>query len=533
MATTPTTIRLESRQRSIRRFRYPSSRESGFRYRRFAGPMVAAGILGSASISASAQSWRVEPVVDASFTVSDNIDLAPSDRRKSDLVIQLTPSLRISEKGAHTSVTGTVGAAVLQYARDGGSNVEPQVSLHGSAELLDRLLFVDGAIEIAPSYFSPFGAQPRNLTNTTANRYTSYTYRVSPYIKRDVGGGLHYEVRDDNIWTSARGAPVATDRSYANDLLATITRDPTPIGWSVDYTRNDTRFSGQDSLVSEADRAHALWQPDPQWQFSASAGYENNRYPLSNNSGGIYGFGLRWRPTDRTTVDASWEHRFFGGSYHVSFDHRTPLSVWSLRAARDITTYPQQFAALGAGSDVAVLLDQLFASRVPDPLQRQTVVDQLIRDRGLPAILSSPLTLYSQQITLQESVLATMGLLGARNTVFVTVYRARNEPLPSAGATAGLTDALANNTQTGSNAVWTLKLTPLYTLTTIADWIRTVGNGEPARKSNQYTVSSVVEAPLSPLTKVFGGVRYQRFLSDVENDYREAAAFFGVSHTFR
>ena len=259
MATTPTTTRLELRQRSIRQFRYPSSRrEVGFHYCRFAGPMVAAGILGSASVTALAQSFRVDPVVDASFTVSDNIDLAPSDRRKSDLVLQLTPSLRISEKGAHTSLTGTVGAAVLQYARNGGSNVEPQVSLNGTAELLDRLLFVDGSIQIAPSYFSPFGAQPRNLTNTTANRYTSYAYRVSPYIKRDVGGGLHYEVRDDNIWTSARGAPVATDRSYANDLLATITRDPTPIGWSLDYTRNDTRFSNQDSLVSEAERAHAL-----------------------------------------------------------------------------------------------------------------------------------------------------------------------------------------------------------------------------------------------------------------------------------
>jgi uncharacterized protein (PEP-CTERM system associated) len=217
----------------------------------------------------------------------------------------------------------------------------------------------------------------------------------------------------------------------------------------------------------------------------------------------------------------------------VAFDHRTPLSVWSLHAARDITTYPQQFAALGAGSDVSLLLNQLFASRFPDPTQRQTAVDQLIRDRGLPAVLSSPLALYTQQITLAESVLGTVGLIGARNTVFVSAYRSRNDPVLSATATAGLADVLTANTQTGANGVWTLKLTPLYTLTTTVDWVRTIGNGDNRRETNQYTFSSVIEAPLSPLTKIFGGARYQRFLSDLETDYRETAAFFGISHVFR
>ncbi len=473
-------------------------------------------------------------MLDAVFTVTDNVDLAPADQRRSDFVTQLTPSFRIHERSAHTWLSGSIGAAVLLHARSGDTNVQPEVSLDGTAELLERLLFVDASIQIVPSFFSPFGAQPRNLVNETANRYTAHTYRVSPYVKRYTGGGLSYEVRDDNIWTSATGAPVATNSSYANDLFARITQDSTPLGWSLDYTRNDTRFTGQDSsFVSQAERAHATWQPSIEWQFSATGGYEDNRYPLSNPSGAIYGVGAKWRPTDRTTVDASWEHRFFGSAYHVTFDHRTPLSVWSLHAVRDITTYPQQVAALGAGSDVSLLLNQLFASRFPDPTQRQTAVDQLIRDRGLPAVLSSPLALYTQQITLEESVLGTVGLIGSRNTVFISIFRARNEPLLSATASAGLTDILTASTQTGTNAVWTLKLTPLYTLTTIVDWTRTAGNGDNGRESNQYTFSSVIEAPLSPLTKIFGGARYQRFVSNLENDYRETAAFFGISHVFR
>jgi uncharacterized protein (PEP-CTERM system associated) len=215
------------------------------------------------------------------------------------------------------------------------------------------------------------------------------------------------------------------------------------------------------------------------------------------------------------------------------FDHRTPLSVWAVRADRDLTTYPQQFAALSAGSDVALMLNQIFVSRFPDPAQRQTVVDQLIRERGLPPVLASPLRLYTQQVTLQESQLATMGLLGARNSVFISLYRTRTEPLLSATASPGLTDVLANNTQTGTNVVWSLKLTQLYTFTANADWLRTVGSGSLSAESKQLTVSGIIDAPLSPLTKVFGGARYQRFLSDVATEYREAAAFVGVSHTFR
>ena len=476
---------------------------------------------------------RIEPAVDATLTVTDNVDLAPANQRRGDLVTQITPFVRIFEKSAHTSLTGSVGAAMLQYARTGSSRVDPEVSLDGLAELVERLLYVDASIQVVPSYFSPFGAQPRNLSNTTANRYIAETYRVSPYFKRDFVGGLNYELRDDNIWTRARGAPVTTSNSYSNDLLGRVVQNPTPIGWSVEYTRNDTKFTGQVPLLTEAERARVLWQASIEWQLSAIAGYESDRDQLSNPSGVIYGVGARWQPTDRTTVDASWEHRFFGGSYHVSFDHRTPLSVWSLRAFRDITTYPQQLAALPAGGDVSRLLNELFVSRVPDPLQRQTIVDQLIRDRGLPAVLSSPLQLYSQQVTLEQSLVGTVGLLGARNTVFVSLYRTRNEPVLGVAATGGLPDALLNSTEAGANGVWTLKLTPLYTLTTSVDWIRTTGNGADRRESNQYTLTSVVQAPLSPVTKVFGGARYQRFLSDVTTDYREAAAFVGISHTFR
>jgi uncharacterized protein (PEP-CTERM system associated) len=501
------------------------------------GEPAAAPAPATTTANAPARTPPLQASLATDFEFTDNVNLAPSGQRQSDFVTQITPSLKVNEKGAHTSLQGTIAAPILLYARTGNENnaVQPNVNLTGTAELYPRLFYLDGSVQVSQQYFNPFGARPQDLASATNNRYTAQSYRVSPYLKGDASGGLHYELRDNNIWSNANSAPVSTDRSYTNEIVGNVTRDPRPFGWSFDYDRSDTRFKLQDPLLTETERAHASWRANGQLELSGDAGYEHNTFTLQSFSGVVYGVAAKWHPTDRTDVEASWEHRFFGASYHVTFDHRTPLSVWSLRASRDITTYPQQLATLEAGRDVGTLLNQLFTSQFTDPAQRQTFVDQLIRDRGLPAVLSSPLTLYSQQVTLQETAQGTVGLLGARNAVFLTAYRTRNEPIGDVSRSVAdlLSNALNDNTQTGTNIIWTHKLTALYVLTTSADWARTVGNGDVVGSSNQVTFRSMVSAPLSLLTTVYAGARYQRLTSDIGGDYHESAFLVGISHIFR
>ncbi|HSU43766.1 MAG TPA: TIGR03016 family PEP-CTERM system-associated outer membrane protein [Casimicrobiaceae bacterium] len=491
---------------------------------------------GPRAAATNAPGWHIVPQLDSELDFTDNVDLAPSGARRSDFVLELTPGLLIHEKSAHSSLAGTISAPILLYARTGGenNNVRPEVSLVGNAELVERLFYVDASAHVSQQYLSPFGAHPQNLTNATSNRYTAQSYRVSPYLKGDGANDIHYELRDNNTWSNASDVSAATSSAYTNQILGNVTRDPRPLGWALDFDRTDTRFSSQNALRSQLERARALWLPDPQLELSASAGYEDNDYGLFGSSGVIYGAGFKWRPTSRSNMDATWEHRFFGSSYHVLVDHRTPLSVWSFLASRDITTYPQQLASLAAGVDVDALLNGLFASRVADPTQRQTLIDQLIRDRGLPTALSGPLALFSEQVTLQETLQTTAGLLGARNSIFVTAYRTRTEPVTGQAAASAI-DLLAlqnDNTQTGTNVVWSYKLTPLYTLATSGDWSRSVPNADTGLRSTQITFRIVLSAPLSPLTTVYTGARHQRLISDVQQSYRETAVYVGIRHAF-
>ena len=481
------------------------------------------------------QTWFLEPTIDSLFTLTDNVNLTSTDR-KADFVTQLTPGLKFSERSAHTRLEGNVQIPVLLYARTGSQNddVQPQVAVSGIAELVERLFYVDGAINVSQQYLSPFGPRPADLSTATSNRYTAQSYRVTPILRGDAGNGLSYQLRDDNIWADESNTTFATQSSYTNDLNGKLTRDAQPLGWQLEYDRSDTRFFDQSPQRSDIGRAKLLARQDVALEWSLSGGYEDNNYPGVKESGGVYGAGVRWHPTDRTTLDADVEHRFFGAAYHVAMDHRTPLSAWSVRASRDITTYPQELATLTAGEDVNALLNRLFSSRITDPAQRQQFVEQFIRDRGLPPTVADPLALYTQQVLLQESFEARGTLIGARNSLLGAVFRVRTEPLSNANQ--ALTDLLLaqdNNTQTGGSLTWTLKVTPLYTLATTTSYVRTVENVDDGDRTRQIILTTSLSAPLSPLTQAMVGGRWQRSWGNVGNDYRETAVFVGIRHIFR
>jgi uncharacterized protein (PEP-CTERM system associated) len=508
------------------------ARVIGVKSRSSRAAFAAAATIAVASPPTHGQTWKYEPSIAIDETVTNNVNLDPNSSRRGDFVTTITPGLRFSELGAHTSLTGSISLPVLLYARTGSDNndIVPQVNVLGNAELLPRLFYLEGSAYVSQQYLTPFGARPSSLTTRTDNQYTSQVYRLTPYIKGEASGDLNYELRDINTWT--KGDATSVNNTFSNEVLGTLRRDPRPFGWGADYDRVDTKFGGQQSFVTELGRLRGSYLADQQLELTASIGYEHNDFLIVNHDNSIYGVGMRWRPTERTTLDASWEHRFFGASYNVVFNHRTALSTWNAYASRNITSYPQQFGALGSGVDVAAALNQIFAARITDPAQRQTIVNQFINDRGLPSVLSGPINVFTEQITLQESMGGAVTLSGARNTASFSAYRQRNEPITGAGTS--LPDpfnVLDNNTQYGGNAVWSTALTPRVALTTSIEALRTVANAQPGT-TKQLTIRTMLTTPLSDLTSFYAGLRYQVLHSTLMDEYDEVAAFVGIVHIF-
>ena len=491
----------------------------------------------SSRLRASERQYRpltIEPSVSVEETFTDNVNLQPNSARRSDFVTELVPSIRVSGQSTRVRLDGTVAASAQLYARTGSNDrIVPLVNLNGTVEAVERFFFVDAAAQVSQDYVSPFGGRSPSLVNQPANQFTSQWYNVSPYVKGERGATLTYELRDNNIWTNLNNTAIPNGRSYTNEIIGNITRAATPLGWGLDYHRTDTQFAQQESQIMELARVRALWRPDPSLQLSASSGYEHNQFPLSDYRDVIYGVGLNWRPSERTVVDGTWEHRFFGSSYRVVWDHRTPLTAWSFAASRDVSSYPQLLAQFPSGGIVPLLLDTVFQTRIPDPIQRQQFVLAFMQDRGLPVVLTGPFNVYLQRFFLQENARASGAFIGARNTVLLNVYRTRTENISGTGQSNPLVDLLSNTTQVGTSLVWTHMLSGAARLVADVDYLRARANETLDGTSKQLTFRAVVITAASRNTNVHAGVRFQDFRSNITDGWREAAAFIGLSHTFR
>ena len=57
-------------------------------------------------------------------------------------------------------------------AQTENNSFAPQVNLTGSSRRSRSSLFIDAQANVSQTFSSPFGAQPGNIVNATANRYT-------------------------------------------------------------------------------------------------------------------------------------------------------------------------------------------------------------------------------------------------------------------------------------------------------------------------------------------------------------------------
>jgi uncharacterized protein (PEP-CTERM system associated) len=472
------------------------------------------------------------PSIGAELLWTSNVAL--NEASESDFALTLTPRIFSNYIGPRAQLTGMIALPVVVHARNRSQDEAfPEVNLSGRVELVERLFFVEASANVYTTFFDPFGARPIGLQNIVDNRYTAQSYRVTPYIDGRYGPLLRYSLRNENLWSDLGNAPTSTRSTYVNRWLATIDREPTPFGWGADVSRTDYHFNDQRRTQTfELARARGEWEANPQLALLVSGGYERNEVALSTVENAIYGAGLRWRPTDRTLLDAAWEHRFFGGSYRFLFEHRMPMTTWNVKASRDAKTYVESLGALGTGAVVADVLDVLFASRIPDADARAQFITNYISERGLPTTLGEPIAIYQQNVYLVEDATASIALTGVRNAVLLNVYYRKTEPLPGEDVLPALSTPYNDNTQTGATATWSSQLAPLTAVTLTANANRTKANDPTGGTSDQWSLRLALTHRLSPKTTTFAGARYQDFKSDYTRNYDETAVFVGANHVF-
>ena len=132
---------------------------------------------------AGGRGFSVVPTFALTETVTNNALLSSNDRR-SDLITQVTPGIRMNSTGGRFRGFLDYSLTGIAYARNSASN-EFQNSLNSfvNLEAVENWAFVDFRANISQQVISAYGTRTADSSLINSNRTEVRTFGISPYVK--------------------------------------------------------------------------------------------------------------------------------------------------------------------------------------------------------------------------------------------------------------------------------------------------------------------------------------------------------------
>ena len=483
---------------------------------------------------ARAGQWNPSIGASGMLTLTDNVSLAQPGQEESDLVLSISVPLALYREGSRIKLRAEYTPTVYLYTRTNDANdVLDNLRSLLSVEAIEDFFYVEASANSYPAYISPLFPRPVSGGSITPNRTQQTTLGLSPYIQRQTGRGWRYLVRNDNFWNTYSTNQL--DDSITSRVTVDAESPSARLHYGFDYMYLYSRTESQPSYYQQVARVRPILRVNRKLNVSARLGYETNDY-VTSYSGAVYGAGLEWTPTVRTRLNGFLEDRFFGASYGLNFNHRTRRTGWTFSAARNTYTSAEQPLTLRPGS-TAEVVDEVFRSRISDPVQREQAVKQFLERAGLPPSLTQPYTFYTNQIYLSEQLAGSFALLGRRNTVELTFFWQDNEPITASGDFLPEALVSANRLQQrGARATFSHRLSGFTTVALTANRLYSLTTSSSAVVADEIqsiedTVRLSLTRRLSPRTDGSIAVQWANFDSDI-SPYRELALSAALAHTF-
>lgn len=504
---------------------------------------VAALCVGSAVLApAWADSWLTQVNARAELLASNNVALTSSDNAERDVVLTVTPQLQTTGIGAGYRFEGDIGFDGITYlARTQSDHLYPRVRLGLNTQLVERLLYLDTAVDASTTAQSAFGALGDNTGSQ--NRSIVTRERVSPYLRRELSPNAVLLARSDNSWTQTSNAVAGTDggtrhaRVQSNVVRYELL--PQSLGlmaqWAqLDSNGNDTTAAtGTTDATFDVTRLSLLYAPVPDFYVGITGGRDHAAYGTTDTTDTLTGVLMRWRPTPRTDLNTSVEKRFFGTGWSGRFSHRSPFVAVSSSLSRDATTYAAELASISVDSTVASLLDASLSTRITDPLERQQAVSDAMRQRGLPSTQVGAVNVQSLRPRLVQSADVSAALLGIRHTVVLRLFQSTTTDLLNANDAPLDATTSANARQRGASLTLSRRLTPETSADAGLTHTRVVGFGvTESRRTVNKTFRLGVSHNLSARTTLAAGVRRRLIDSNIVTSAQETAVYVGALHRF-
>src|SRR5262245_11622049 len=446
------------------------------------------------AVPASAAQWHVSSFLSVDQTYSDNIALAPRGQERSEWVTQVRPAFTFTYSGPKLQFDATYILEFLYFANAGETSVRHQLTggmggaTNASWEVVPGFLFLDTSVGVSQrtesllgpqtqlaasqppgaGVFAPRAQREQVLTSINAdlagNTTTAVTGYASPYIKQKFGEDAIFTARYTYSLVASTSGGVANADSGANRLEARLESGPSyrRTRWYVQYYKDLINYSGTASDTTfeqlTAGGQHLIWD---NLYLIASVGYDNNTYDTASGnrtSGEFWNAGVNWTPTPRTNLNATYGHRYYGPNWNFNFSHRTRLLFINASYFEEITTQRSRLLQPLPFSTAATLNSILLGS-IPDPVARQQAVQNLITQGNLPTTLFVPVEFFTTDVFLSKTFQGSVGLNGARHSLFANFYSGTRESQQSASSAVGDFATSTTIKQRGVSGNWNWRIT--------------------------------------------------------------------------
>jgi uncharacterized protein (PEP-CTERM system associated) len=369
-----------------------------------------------------------------------------------------------------------------------------------------------------------------------ANRQVESGFLGGPSLQHDFGPNSSFLARQQFATTHDDAGGGA--RLSSNLTLLRFERRPTPLGMSADVSRLDNRASNQGdtnySLTTA--RLRGVLLVGGEVEVGALVGKDRSDYLLSRHTDPLYGGALDWNPGPRTHFQFELEHRYFGQSGTLQFDHRTPFLALAVVLRRQPVDAGSSFGTPGQGGDLRSALNAILTTRYPDPGIRAGVVDGMVSSSGLSPETTGAVNIIGDYPQLQTVAQVGLTLLGTLNTLKLTAYSMTTraltrdgEPLPAPSTT------LADTRQRGGTLQFERRVGPQLSAALQGSWSSIEGLGAGAGdRSSELTWRASVLRHLSPRSDLSVGIQWYRFTTTAAGlrSFDATLAIVGLSHRF-
>ena len=456
-------------------------------------------------------------------TLTDNYRLSGVNPQ-SDAITRLTAGVSLRSEAGLLRGYLDYSLSSLVYARHGERNeLQNGLSSNLIADLLEGRMKVVVKAGISQRAVSAFGAQPAGNGLSNDNSTELRTLRITPSLQGPLGPGLRY--------SGSLGYSISdTSNSNTGNSRATTAKlrlepaSPGRLGWSVDGSH--VRSSFKLGRVNEDDRLVGnlnLPLDDFDLKLNGNAGVEfTDQASARRQRYQTWGVGLVWTPSPRARLAGELDRRFFGQSHSLSFEYRTPLTVWRLSDSRNLTTGDGQTGAAGRGTAFDHYF-ALFRSREPDDVKRAALVDSFLKLNKIDPDAGAPPGFLRSSATLDNRFDFSVAMLGPRSTALLTLTRSRTRRLD---LVLGAQDDLANANevrQTGVSLDLSHRLTPQSSLGLVLNQRQSRGT-LASQDSRQRQASLLHTSQLSAESTLAVGARRALYKTGA-SAYAESALF--------